>query len=160
MTRPLVTTHSGLLRSVRSALANLFDYRVTVIDMKRRSFLAFLGAFPFRAGPPGKRAQPETDLVVHECFVAGLRFHGGWSAVSRVRAGDGVGLVAEPSNHHDPFAVRVEHGGDHIGYLPREQNQTIARLLTAGRPIRATITRVRADGPLWQAVGVEVKLGE
>lgn len=42
-------------------------------------------------------------------------------------------LVAEPDNPHDPaaIAVRLEDGGAHVGYLPREEAARYGRLMEA-----------------------------
>jgi hypothetical protein len=42
-------------------------------------------------------------------------------------------LVAEPENPHDPaaIAVRLEEGGERVGYLPREEAARYGRLMDA-----------------------------
>lgn len=35
------------------------------------------------------------------------------------RAREGTRLVPEPDNPHDPRALRVEVGGEHVGYVPK-----------------------------------------
>jgi hypothetical protein len=47
--------------------------------------------------------------------VAGTTFHA--EAVKRAKGC--VALVREPTNVYDPNAVRVEIGGEHVGYVPR-----------------------------------------
>lgn len=36
-----------------------------------------------------------------------------------VSVGDNVALYPEPSNPHDPNAIKVEHNGTLLGYVPR-----------------------------------------
>eukprot|EP00756_Hemistasia_phaeocysticola_P051119 Hpha_TRINITY_DN262_c0_g1::TRINITY_DN262_c0_g1_i2::g.83745::m.83745 len=46
-------------------------------------------------------------------------------------AGSGVVLEREPSNIHDPHAVKVSHGGAQLGHLPRTAAGPLATLLDA-----------------------------
>lgn len=43
-----------------------------------------------------------------------------------------VELVPEPSNPYDPNAIRVVHGDDTLGYVPRDMTHTIRAMLEAG----------------------------
>lgn len=53
---------------------------------------------------------------------------------------DQAALVAEPNNPADPNAVRVEIGGQHVGYLRREDAAAIADIAKAQPiPVRAHV---------------------
>lgn len=111
--------------------------------------------------PPA--ADPTTNneqrrFVLHECFIAGFRFHGGLRILPSLHVGDAVKLVAEPGNPHDPWAVRIEHHKGHLGYLPRDQNQPISRLLQQDVPIACRITAVNEEAVPWKAVRVQASL--
>lgn len=59
--------------------------------------------------------------------------------LATLRLGERLTLQAEPANPHDTYAVRVHHQGRHIGYLPRESNHVVSRLLRQGAPLGALI---------------------
>lgn len=49
-------------------------------------------------------------------------------------------LVAEPTNRHDPKAIKCEIGGKVVGYVPRSGAAEIHRLMVNGRvPCLATV---------------------
>lgn len=48
-------------------------------------------------------------------------------------------LVPEPDNPHDPNAIRVDVGGETVGYIPREQTAGIHALIEGGATARAII---------------------
>lgn len=89
--------------------------------------------------------------------VAGFRYHDGPAVVHRLRRGEEVRLVPEPSNVHDPFAVAIVTGsGAMLGYIPRAENRTISRLLDQGERIRCRIVEVRPEAEAWRSIEVDV----
>lgn len=68
-----------------------------------------------------------------------------------------LGCRREPENHVDPLAIRIELGGRKLGYVPRANNEVIARLMDGGARIEARVTgseTVRS----WLKVDVELWL--
>ena len=81
-------------------------------------------------------------ILVQTLFVAGFQHHDGKRLYSRMRVGDFLRLVREPSNVHDANAIRVEWQGNIIGYVPRNENETLARQFDFGNRLRGRITRL------------------
>ena len=124
----------------------------------RRSFLALLFGIP---AAPLAAPRPRRDArryVLNDCFIAGFRYHHGPSLLGEIRVGSKLSVVAEPTNLHDRNAVRVELGGRHIGYLPRDQNRTVADLLARGAPIACSVTEVSASAEPWEAVRIQTSI--
>ncbi len=71
--------------------------------------------------------------------LRGFAHRGDLAIPHAVELGDTLALVPEPANPHDPYAVRVHHRDRHLGYLPRESNRIISRLLRQGAPLRAVV---------------------
>lgn len=64
--------------------------------------------------------ESKVDLV--ECRVAGVSFRP--DSIEKVKRGDPVALMREPSNKYDENAVRVlTLAGEHLGYVPRTMNE-------------------------------------
>ena len=59
-----------------------------------------------------------------------------------MRVGDSLQLVREPGNIHDVNAVRVQWQGHIIGYVPRNESETLARQFDFGNRLRGRITRL------------------
>ena len=60
--------------------------------------------------------------------------------------GTAVTAVTEPDNEHDPLAVSVQAGGQHIGYLPKEISPVFVLFLNAGYQISGEIMGFAAKG--------------
>lgn len=71
--------------------------------------------------------------------LRGYVYRGDPAHLYSLKLGDTLTLCAEPANPHDKYAVRVHHQDRHIGYLPRESNHVVSRLLRQGAPLCAVI---------------------
>ena len=73
-----------------------------------------------------------------DCHLAGRKYHDADEVWDKLKVGTILGLVRDLDNRHDVDAVAViyhneDNGEDYcIGYLPREENGTIASLLEMG----------------------------
>lgn len=50
----------------------------------------------------------------------------------RIKPGAALDLRPEPTNKHDPGAVRIEHGDTLLGYVPRSENRLVGAALKRG----------------------------
>lgn len=97
--------------------------------MPKRGDLAPLGGVPLR--------------FAWEFTVVGARYSKRRTeACMRLRVGDEVSLVRESGNAHDSCAIRVEHDGETLGYVPREQARAWAGALDAGVATRCEVLAV------------------
>jgi hypothetical protein len=124
----------------------------------RREFLGILGALAASRLGRFEKGSKTRRFILNECFIAGFQYHDGPQLLPELRTGQSVQLVAEPDNPYDRWAVRIEHESRHIGYLPRNQNQPISRLLTQGARVECRITRVDPEALPWEAVEVQVSI--
>ena len=75
-----------------------------------------------------------------------------------LKVGDALSLVREPENTHDARAVRVEWNGHMLGYVPRAENEAIARQLDRGNKLEARIVRLTRHRDPWKRIEFEVFL--
>jgi len=101
--------------------------------------------------------QPPAPEVLLTTFIAGYQYHAGPSLEEELRVGEPLTLVREPENPHDPFAVRLDWQGRNLGYLPRNENAEIARLLDAGEALVASIAGIDREAEPWERVRVRVE---
>lgn len=92
--------------------------------------------------PSAHTQRTEARLVLQSSLAAGLRHHQAKAVWDHLRVGDDLNLVREPHNPHDPNAVRIEWQGHMLGYLPRTDNEAVARQLDRGNKLRARIERI------------------
>ncbi len=66
-------------------------------------------------------------------------------------------LKREPTNEYDKFAILVLFNEHKLGFLPKSKNQTIARLMDAGKQFYAKVTSKEWEGT-WLRIDLEVFL--
>lgn len=113
---------------------------------------SLLGWRFFRSGP---RVH---SLLLNRFHIAGFRYYLGQQLVHRLRVGDELTLVAEPDNPYDANAVEIYWGDAKLGYVPRNENATISRLLPQEAPLLCRIVAVDPDAVPWEMVEVEVRM--
>jgi HIRAN domain len=82
------------------------------------------------------------EILVQSSVTAGLAHHEAKAVWEQIKPGDALVLAREPGNVHDASAVRVEWNGHVLGYLPRTENEAVARQLDRGNRLRARVVRL------------------
>lgn len=101
-------------------------------------------------------AQTSARILVQSSPLAGFQFYAGKSLWDRMKSGDALTLVREPDNAHDPRAVRVEWQGHKLGYVPRKENEAVARQMDRGASLEARIVRLQKHRDPWKRIEFEV----
>lgn len=73
------------------------------------------------------------DIVVLETKVAGTMYYEPHEFEPIIKKDLLLKMVREPDNKFDKFAVALHLEDGKIGYLPKTQNEVIARLMDAGK---------------------------
>ena len=107
------------------------------------------------------RAEPVANakILLQSSSLAGFRYYEGKRLWSEMKVGDSLQLEREPGNSYDANAVRVEWQGHKLGYVPRADNEALARFMVQGSKAEARITRLKKSRNPWQRMEFEVYLG-
>lgn len=97
------------------------------------------------------------EIILLQTQVAGTSHLDGEMLDKTVRAGAELTCHREPSNPHDSWAVRLEHQGTKVGFLPKSRNEVLARLLDAGKELRVRVDRKAWKGE-WLVLEVTARL--
>lgn len=97
------------------------------------------------------------DILVLETIVAGTSFRKLKEVEPQLNNKIKLELKREPDNKYDKFAIALFFEKNKIGYIPKESNEVIARLLDAGKPFFATIEAKEWEGN-WLRIEVKVYL--
>jgi hypothetical protein len=125
--------------------------------MTRRDFLKTLIRLAgLIALPVTAHAAPAQRRLIQQCHLAGFDHHDGEALWPYLTIGDNLQLRREPGNPHDSSAIRVDWNGRQLGYIPKIQNQTTARLMDEGKWLEARIGGLSKHANPWQRVAVEV----
>jgi hypothetical protein len=100
-----------------------------------------------------------TTIGLLRCEIAGTGHHCGEDTGHRLARTPILALVREPNNEHDADAIAIHLDGRKVGYVPRRHNTVLARLLDAGKCLRARVEQVMDPeaGP-WLDVQVVVEM--
>ena len=100
------------------------------------------------AEPPA--VKPPVDLPplpgcvwLLQTHVAGMAYHQAGEAMDSLQAGSPLQLRREPGNAHDALAIEVlTEAGLKLGYVPRNRNPVLARLMDAGQALPVQVLSV------------------
>jgi len=104
-------------------------------------------------------AQVTARILVQNSPLAGFQYYQGKELWEQMKVGDALALIREPGNAHDARAVRVEWNGHKLGYVPRKENEAVARQLDRGNRLQARIVRLTRHRDPWKRIECEVFLG-
>lgn len=100
----------------------------------------------------------EEDILALSSIVAGTSYQNLSEIESQIVVNESkFTLKREPDNEYDKFAILVLLGDKKLGYIPKSKNQTIARLMDAGKEFYAKPTHKEWEGK-WLRIDMEVFL--
>ena len=95
--------------------------------------------------PSARLAMPfGKEIFVLRTYVAGVAYIRGIKKLAKaLNVDDEVRLVREPKNPYDELAILVKNSDNRkLGYIPRQNNSIIARLMDGGMMFKAKIENV------------------
>jgi len=131
--------------------------------MRRRHFLhTLLGGLGIGIGRPVYAKitpiQSRRRLILQESPLAGFQYHRAAAIWPFLRVGERLRLRREASNPHDRNAVAVWFRNEHLGYIPRRENRTLAELLDRGERLEASIVRLLDEQNPWRKIRIRVEI--
>ena len=109
----------------------------------------------------GNLSLPCDEILSLECVVAGTTFIKNLKEVeAKLKKGQPLDLKREPDNQYDDFAIAIYNGqGEKLGYIPRDRNEMLARLMDAGKWFYAKVQNKVWEGN-WLKIDLEIYLKE
>ena len=81
------------------------------------------------------------EIKLLDCHIAGTTHRNLTAVEPRLQPGAIFKLRREPANKHDALAIAVDTADNqNLGFIPREKNEVLARLLDAGKLLEARLT--------------------
>ena len=95
-------------------------------------------------------------------YIAGFTYWDGMEVFNELKIGEKLSLEAEPTNGHDPNAVKILYGETMLGYIPRGENEEISKFLQLGHNDLFTvkINRINTEAHTEKQVSVTVKINK
>lgn len=95
---------------------------------------------------------------IYRCSLSGLSHHNYAFFAKQLDAGDEITLERDVGNRYDDFAIKALYEGEQIGWIPKGQNEILARLLDHNLDIRAKVIAHDTSKSLDQRVYVMICL--
>ena len=95
------------------------------------------------------------EIMVLECMVAGTSFRKLDKVEAELLSTVQLEMKREGQNEFDQFAIALHFKEIKIGYIPKDKNQVIARLMDAGKAFYSTIQAKEWEGN-WLRLDVKV----
>jgi len=89
--------------------------------------------------------------------IVGVSFEGRQNVVAGLLPGNGLALVREPDNPHDPNAIAVRFGLLHLGYLRRQIAHRLATNVDRGDRYTASVGSITGGGDRHVGVNIRVR---
>lgn len=100
------------------------------------------------------------EIFLLRCHIAGTSYRDLEEIEPLLQENESFTLRREPHNPHDPHAIAIfDKRGSHLGYVPRNDNKVISRLLDAGKFIYAKLKTKRWCAE-WLKLDIEIFLKE
>jgi hypothetical protein len=97
------------------------------------------------------------EILVLECLAAGTSFRKLDNVQDELKETVQLEMKREGDNEFDNFAVALWFQNTKVGYIPKEKNEVLARLMDAGKQFYATIHAKEMEGN-WLKLEIKVML--
>lgn len=97
------------------------------------------------------------EILVLECIVAGTSFRKLDEVEAELKSEVKLQVKREAKNKFDEWAVALVFNKTKVGYIPRDKNEVIARLMDAGKQFFAVIAAKEWEGN-WLRLEIKVHL--
>jgi hypothetical protein len=125
--------------------------------VNRSEFIkSIIGAFGISVLPKKSYKQYE-KIYLLKCFVRGFTYYEGPKLIKELNADQQLELVREPENEHDGKAIALYYNQQKIGFIPRENNYILSKLIDAKLlDLQAEIKYVNPDASDWNKLYIKI----
>ena len=97
------------------------------------------------------------EIHLFDSYVAGTTHLDDKSVLDEIKVGDMLTLQRE-ENKFDSNAVLILYEGKKLGYVPEKDNIIFARLMDAGKLLKAKITKIQNKGDYFKQINIGIYL--
>lgn len=97
------------------------------------------------------------EIHLFDSYIAGTTHLEDPSALENIEVGNMLGLKREENKFDDNAIIIINEAGQKLGFVPEKDNLIFARLMDAGKLLKAKITRIEKKGSFLQ-IGIGIYL--
>lgn len=100
----------------------------------------------------------EPSRRIDSFHIRGFQYWDGAFVLAELKPGDKLSLCPEPDNPYDAQAIAIYLGDTKLGYVPREENETLATMFYFGHgdAFEAHVLQVDREAAPWNQVLVAI----
>lgn len=113
----------------------------------------------FAAHPEGGISPFKHEIFLQDITVAGTGYCDEIKDIfPQLKENMILRLQRDPKNEHDEMAIGIYFGETRIGWVPRKQNEVVARLMDAGKNICLRVKEFYEEEDLWRHIDCKMYL--
>jgi hypothetical protein len=121
--------------------------------MKRSEFLRNIIGIYGIASIRSDNLKQYQKIYLLQSFVRGFVYYKGIEVLPTIQPNDILLLVREPNNKYDKYAIALYHNKNKIGYIPKEKNEILSKILDAQLlDLHAEVSHINRDADTWENV--------
>jgi hypothetical protein len=97
------------------------------------------------------------EIHLFDSYIAGTTHLNDKSVLGQIKVGDMLTLQRE-DNKFDTNAILILYEGRKLGYVPEKDNIIFARLMDAGKLLKAKITKIQNKGDYFKQINIGIYL--
>ncbi len=97
------------------------------------------------------------EILVLECLIAGTSFRNLDKVKDELKETAKLEMKRESNNEYDNLAIALWFQDTKVGYIPKEKNEVLARLMDAGKLFYSTLQAKEMEGN-WLKLEIKVFL--
>lgn len=128
--------------------------------MQRRLLLKSILAFSATVLATTKVQAKENynKVQLQTSAVAGYQYYQGEDVWNKLKVADELTLIPEPDNKYDDKAIQIYWQEYKLGYLPRDENYTINKLLKNNNQLTVKISKLQKAPNPWSKIEITIFL--
>lgn len=125
--------------------------------MKRSTFLKNMLSLFGATVIPVDLLPSYDKIFLLQCFVRGFQYYDGHKLLHQMQQNRMLTLQREPNNKYDECAIAIYYQTQKIGYIPREENEILSKILDADLlTLAAEIVQVEKNVAHWEQVNIAI----
>lgn len=128
--------------------------------MKRTTFLKRLGVGILALFIPKTSHEPiekKKRYFLTKFYVAGFFYYDGENVLHKLKKGDELKIIPEPTNPYDRRALEIFTSNNvKLGYVPRYENPIPSRLMRQNLKIVGIVNKINPNAETWKMLRVNL----
>lgn len=98
----------------------------------------------------------KNTIKIIDFYIAGYVYYDGENIENRIGKNEILTIKRESTNIHDSYAIEIYWNNYKLGYVPRQHNEILAKIMDSDINLYAKIKSINKSDPTWERVIIEI----